>query len=422
MRSLFMSILITLGLCAQDISNIGKEEANNFLEGGLGLTTIDGKTYTTFTLSPELSFGKFGLGLNLELLFDNEDGFAFREEMYEGDEGYLRAIRYLRWGLKGDSVYARVGTIDNGMLGNGFLMFHYTNGASYESRKIGASLDLDFNNFGFESIYSNFARAEIIGFRGYYRPLVELEIPIIRTMELGATYITDMGFKRLTTDSTVLKENLSAFGMDISFKIIDSDYMKLKTYIDYGQINNHGYGTAYGALFLIPKVLGVFELGAKYEIRSISDGFIPNLFTYNYDILRDSYQLKDILDAAKSTSGHFGEIAANILNTIVIRGSYTQLTDAEMGGLFYAEAELPQVASFEFSARYSKGQLEDAGQIFKFDERSLAEFELGYQINSLLLFSTTYRYTWEKMVDENGLVSFEPQERILPQIKFRYQF
>ena len=185
----FLTVLFTFSyLFSQDIME--EDEMNQF-QGGLGVTWIDGQSYTTFSISPDLSFGNFGVGLNIELLFNNEGGFEFRKQGWDKGAGILRAIRYLRYGWKHNPVYVRVGTLDNATLGHGFLMWHYTNESNYDARKIGLEFDLDFERFGFESVYSNFGYLEIAGGRLYYRPLYGLKIPVIKNLEFGATYITD---------------------------------------------------------------------------------------------------------------------------------------------------------------------------------------------------------------------------------------
>ena len=145
-------------------------QEGGLLMGGVGVTTIDDKTFFSINFRPELAFGKIGIGLNVNLLYNTGSGELRHEDWDEGYD-YFRIIRYLRWGHKWDPVYARVGTLDAARLGHGFIVNYYTNEASYDNRKIGLAFDLDFGRFGFETITSNLGRAELIAGRGYYRPL-----------------------------------------------------------------------------------------------------------------------------------------------------------------------------------------------------------------------------------------------------------
>ena len=103
-------------------------------------------------------------------------------------------IRYVRWAHKGIPLYVRIGELDNALLGHGFIMEGYQNSSSYDLRKTGMELDLNFNEFGIESMTSDLADAGVTGVRGYVKPLKLTpldKIPVINNFEIGATYVTD---------------------------------------------------------------------------------------------------------------------------------------------------------------------------------------------------------------------------------------
>ncbi|MCB0279835.1 MAG: hypothetical protein KDD94_10050, partial [Calditrichaeota bacterium] len=83
MKKNLLLIFLSISLFSQDISGIGQQD-QNYLQGGLGYSWINGEPYLTFTLSPELSFGKIGVGLNIELMFSQNNDLKFRKDMYEG--------------------------------------------------------------------------------------------------------------------------------------------------------------------------------------------------------------------------------------------------------------------------------------------------------------------------------------------------
>ena len=68
------------------------QEGGMFM-GGVGLTQIDGQNYFSINLRPELAFGKFGLGLNVNLLYDTETGHV-RTKDWDDSYDYFRLIRY----------------------------------------------------------------------------------------------------------------------------------------------------------------------------------------------------------------------------------------------------------------------------------------------------------------------------------------
>ena len=143
----------------------------NFFDSGLGVTWINGVSYMTVSLSPEFTFGKFGLGLRIDLLFNTEDNFKFRTVGWEDASSITRAVRYIRYAHKGDPFYLRLGSLMAARLGHGFQMWYYSNEAEYDNRKFGVALDLDLGLVGVESVTSSLAKLEIIGGRLYFRPL-----------------------------------------------------------------------------------------------------------------------------------------------------------------------------------------------------------------------------------------------------------
>jgi hypothetical protein len=93
------------------------------INGGFGLTWIDGKPYNAFHFRPELAFSKIGVGLDLNLEFD-ANGKLNKENFNEFSD-YLSVIRYVRYGYKNDPFYVRLGALDYASLGHGSIMYMY---------------------------------------------------------------------------------------------------------------------------------------------------------------------------------------------------------------------------------------------------------------------------------------------------------
>jgi hypothetical protein len=436
MKRLILVFFLTLILVGQDISSMGKKKDKNAIDAGIGMTFIDGKSYTTFNISPDLSFGKWGFGLNVELMFDNAEGFEFRKDQYEGGAGWLRLIRYIRYGQKGSDVYARVGSIDNGVLGNGFLMNHYTNAADLDNQKIGLVLDLDFEDFGFESMYTNVNKPEILGFRGYYRPFSKLKIPVLSSLEIGGTYTTDLNSNpnkqiivSATNDSTVNTNNIAMFGADLGLHLIKTDFFRWKVYYDFGKIVDYGSGQAIGTSMIVPKIGGLLEMGAKYERRMLGDEFAPVLFNTMYDKQKSQVSIHQYIASQKEISGNFFELSASLLNTVFLTGQWQKLDEPENtegkteNGTFFADLTVAADIPFELSGRFVKTGIDGLGDL-GLDEKALAEIELGYQINTFIFASFVYQYTWAEDLDEDGKGTgkYKSQKRMIPQISFRYNF
>jgi hypothetical protein len=96
-----MVLTISGGLFAQGTGRqTMMQKQQQTLEGGLGVTVIDGDMFYLFTMTPEFAIGKFGLGIDLNLRFNRQGKIRVGDYVHFSD--FLRIVRYARWGLKGD--------------------------------------------------------------------------------------------------------------------------------------------------------------------------------------------------------------------------------------------------------------------------------------------------------------------------------
>lgn len=407
------------------------------ITGGVGMTIIDGKPYYLFHLFPELTFGKIGIGLDLNIRV-GEDG-KVRSEDFKDAYSYLRLIRYVRYGNKYDPFYARLGSLDYSRIGHGYIMYMYRNSASYDLRKIGVEFDADFQKVGFESMYSDVGGAGLFGLRGYARPLQFTDaasIPIIGGLETGATLASDFNSNANKTwgdpvGTTRLAEGggaLSIVGFDVGLPLLSHEIVRSTLYADYAKIISYGSGAAVG-LSLGLRGLGLFTIDAKYERRFVGSQFLPSYFDAFYE--RERFQVIDtnrfmskaqVLKNAPSFDGYFGEVFISVLNTFNIVGGYQSPVGVSNAGMLHMEMQtstaLPGIL---LSAGYDKKNI---GSVFNLDNNSLLYAQVGYKPVPYLVVSTLYQWTWTEIRDEKSgnVVGYEPQKRIEPRIEFIVTF
>lgn len=411
---------------SQGFKNPFQEPEQNSLMGGVGVTFIDGDPYTTLTLAPDFAFGKFGIGIYLQLLMDNNNSFKLRKDEYKGGAGILRAIRYVRYGRKYDPFYARIGSIEGATLANGFLMWNYNNASNYDKRKIGLVLDVDMGTFGFESVTSNLNHMELVGANVYFRPfrLSQNPLPILKNFRLYSTYVRDNKLKYGADES---EKDLSALGLGADLMWLNLPLVKSSIYFDYGKIIDYGNGQATGINLIFPEFIGIFGLAANFEKRFLGDQFMPNLFGPMYDLDRELYadplyylsSRIEYLKNAKKTEGYFGQLVGHVIHKIRLTGNYQKLNGVKNSGVVHLEALAPDlVPKFELRAYYDKAGIETFKDFRTLDSRSIATAEVGYRLNSFIVVSTIYRWYW--IEDENG--DFKPIERVEPRVSFSYHF
>ncbi len=464
MKKILFTILVTRLVFLTNLS-FSQEEASTPTEipttipstitGGLGLTWIDGEMYYLVNVSPDLSFGKFGAGLDLSLHISSKTNKIRHEDFDEGYD-YIRLIRYLSWGKRGDDVYARLGMLDYAELGHGSIIYMYKNSPSYDARKLGMELNLDFEKFGFESVYSDFARAGLVGLRGYVRPLqfTELaEVPVIGGFEFGATYAGDL--RSDSRDVNIYydplsdpinpsagifqsKQNagsLNIIGFDLGLPVLRIPTINSTLYFDFTKILNFGSGAALG-LKTEFSGLGLVKILAKLERQFNGDKYLPGYFDTFYELDRylltlDTNNVVTTFSTKAQTLENtispgpslYGSLLVDVLGTIQILGSYQKFDNYAQSGTLHLETSTGEkIPMVSLKVGYDKRNIEDNKDVFTLDERSLLYADVGYKPYPFILVSLLYIWTFTQVTDEAGNISYQPQKRITPKVSFSFSF
>ncbi len=419
------------------------QEQNKFA-GGLGLSWIDGEPHYLFNLSPDIALGNFGVGLDLNLRINKEG--KIRNEDFNSVSDYLSIMKYLRYGYKHDPIYARIGGLDKAILGQGNIVYYYNNRASYDNRKIGIELDLDFGTFGFESIYGDLSGGGILGLRGYTRPFKFTSlgvIPIIGDLETGATIATDLnefsGVTNASIDPNTKKisvsedeGSISIIGLDAVLPLLRTKLFNIDLYSNYTKILQFGDGATIGLGFYLSG-LGILSADLRFERWFNGDQFIPRYFNQFYEVQRFiadstrgfvSSKALALKNAKTLGNSYYGELIIDILNWVQIFGSYSRYDKVANSGILRLETDLsPKDASFVVRAFYDKFNLKDESDIFKLDDRSIVTAEVGYKPLSYVLVSMIYQWTYTPERDkEEKVIGYSPQKRIEPRISFIFPF
>jgi hypothetical protein len=430
---IFMSIILTIVLCialgnAQDEMStlVAAKRTGGSISAGFGATFIDGETFYLINFIPEVAFGQLGVGLDLNLRFTTKG--KLRTGDYNKFEDYLRIIRYVRWAQKGDPFYTRVGQLDYSLLGHGSIVYNYRNSASYDMRRTGIELDLNFEKFGFESMYSDIADKGLLGMRGYVKPLKLTsfeKIPVINNFEVGATYARDLSKVADITSADSSGRGLTIIGFDLGLPILSYKILKSTLYFDYAQIVHYGHGTSVG-VNMNYSGLGLVDVRGKYELRFNGVHYLPAYFDalYEHDRFDPVRRLSksDMLDTVGANRGYYGELIISILNSFNIIAGYQAPFDTKNEGLLHAELQLPEVAGIVVRGAFDKAKI---GRAFILDNYSLLSAEIGYKPVKYLLVSTLYQQTYSNRNPDGSLRpdgSFIKQIRVEPKVSLVFDF
>ncbi len=382
----------------------------------LGYTRIGDQDYISLRFQPEFAFGKFGVGLDVPILYSPGNG-KFRWEEYKGGVGPLRVIRYVRYGIKHeDPVYVRLGDITGTTLGYGLIMYNYSNAVSFERRKWGMNFDLNYDlRYGIEGVYSDFNGFNIFGVRPYVRPLKTSEMPILKTLEVGATYITDQ-------DKETQIRGVTEMGADLGITVFQNRFVQILPYMEFAKILKNddikdslasagtgvsyksGQGFAYGVNFRFNIVADIFNLGVKLERRMFSNDFVPHYFDGLYEAGKDYRALS--LPTAKGQQGSYGEIFANLIGKVQVIGGISvpdKLKRSENAYIHLGLIVPKLIPKVIISGSYDKAYLKNLGAAFTFNQHSVANLRFAYEMYQagpfVFLAGVDYKWTFVKIND-----------------------
>nr|MDK2851535.1 hypothetical protein [Candidatus Cloacimonadota bacterium] len=248
---IFLLVLLPLTLFAQGLQNTipgdpeiddGTGYSDGFgMSGVIGALTMDGETYSQLRLRPEIGFGKFGFGLDIDLLFDS-DGNLIKEN-WEDWQDYIDKIFYIRYGTREDPFYAKVGSFSSYVLGHGLIFDHYSNVLRYPSEKnVGAYVGINtfFSGIGFEVFTHNIYKNEIIAARLHGNPLYYTKLPYLENLKIGFNMGIDRNQydKYPDSDKDGVPDVYDAFPDDIDY-CLDNDLDGIPDQVDF-DINGNG--------------------------------------------------------------------------------------------------------------------------------------------------------------------------------------
>ncbi len=415
-----------------------EEEDNGFNFGmslGIGVATFDEDgssfTYQSLSLSPDFSYGKFGLGFDITLNYTftgpppSGTDFYVREDDWipSGDNSfldvYLPKFKYIRYGFKGDPLFVKLGSIDDATLGNGFIMANYDNTLFLPEKRIfGLSFDLDGSLFnlplvGIETFVGNLAQFDVIGVRPFVRPLINTELPVVKNLQFGATLAVDTK-PALYVDETA-DETVALYGADFRLPLISKEAVTMATFGDLAFLHEQSMG---GMVGFGGRLIGFLNYGA--QIRILGENFVPTYFDSAYDLYR--YEKYLIAKGGAEIPGYVGWLIS--LGTTFFDDAF--IFNASLDGPFnkpepdnednylnyphlYAIFMIKQglVPYVSFDASYDKRSIKSFGDLVD-AENSVIQARINYSIGPAVI-SFIYKIRYEPVSQDwvvtSGLAS-----------------
>ncbi|MFH1706519.1 MAG: hypothetical protein ABIF71_01175 [Planctomycetota bacterium] len=383
-------------------------------------TTGDTVAYAQIGIQPDFGIGKIGVGLDVTLLYNIEEG-TFKETEFNETDDYLKIIRYVRYGKfpYDPGLYLKAGALSNATIGHGFIINRYQTDVDYNNRRAGAQVNFNYETFNVETFTNNLFLGEVLGVRGVVRPLMFSPLasfPILNKLGIGITMARDSkapftlrdeetydadndvwsagpdGLPDWDENEVLLvdqREPLTVYGSDFECPVLQWEKLGLTAYVDFAQIRNVGGdsgafsdGSAVGVMGNL-KITEGNQLIFKAERRFIDRNFIPAYFDKFYEIQRTQFSTdtpkltKQLLLESLPTDGRYkgiyGEATLVILAMMEVWATFQDNDDVPDDGALQAGLAFKDLMGVKFAAQYTKSGIQDGdfNDMFSVNDRSL---------------------------------------------------
>jgi len=285
----------------------------------LGLDRFDSAYYALIEPMVDLRFldSKLGIGVGVPLRFEiinfSNDSSGqpiltkrlgrFRLEDYDSVHDFGRLLKYVTYGRKEDNLYISAGQRYASTVGHGAIVRRYSPSIDIDYPRASAQVDAYNNWGGFEIFTNDLLEWNTVSALAFIKPLSFLKEGNLLTQSLSIGVSGAMDWKapwQLATDPVTGLRQLDAngrlvastravklLGFDAEIKVLKTDNIDLKPYVDYSLLIDGDGGLTVG-------LLGRFNVGTKVvhafrsvtEFRVLGDRYIPSYFDTFYEIER----------------------------------------------------------------------------------------------------------------------------------------
>jgi hypothetical protein len=380
---------------------------------GIGVATFADGTWQSLSLTPDLALGKLGIGLDVKLNYRfSSSNFEIRTEDWVPTDFqdflniYLPKIMYIRWDEKGAPLYIKLGSIEDGTLGNGFIMGGYANTLFVpDDRHFGLAFDLDgalfkFPYVGLETFVGDLAELDVFGARLFVRPLIWLGVPIIKNLQVGASFAMDVKPYLYDHPADLTERSVAVYGVDTRLPILSSDFASLAVFADVATIEQKSYG---GMVGFGGRLFSFLTYGA--QLRVLGPDFIPMYFDATYDLFRGAkYDLVQAGGGTGTSMAWYASIGTSFLDDKIVLNvgldaPFTFGPDTaditqwpHLRGVFIV-SEIPVLKGFSFDASYDKKLITSFTSLIDATEAAI-QARLNYQAGPAVL-SFVYKLRYD---------------------------
>ncbi|MBM4403110.1 MAG: hypothetical protein FJ042_01765 [Candidatus Cloacimonetes bacterium] len=280
-----------LVLTAQDMPFSVKSATRFGVSAEVGKVTIESVRYYQLRIIHEFKYKKFGMGFDLDFLFDRD--YHIRKRDWDHLRDIPTKIYYMRYAKIGDPYFFHLGGFPNYSIGNGLLMLNFSNMAYYpEQKNYGLLVGCNLVNVPLkpkvELFTSDLGKNQILALSAHVTPLPDSSLKYIDQTVLGLSVITDLNQKgnlrHVMGDSLYHatdigpRDAVTTLSFDLTMPISKTKHATYGAYTEVAHIVDNGTG------FILPGLYANFDVVRfNLEYRRNNRRFIPAYFDHYYE-------------------------------------------------------------------------------------------------------------------------------------------
>lgn len=414
-RTVFHTLLVSILLfaapaSAQDadpaVPGVGEltepQDATSMaLDLGVGFSQIAEDSFIDTNLGFSFGIGKLELGVLVPLRFrviddPPEDDGVIRSQDWDEPSDYMRVLRYIQYGSRGDTFYGRAGELASVVIGHGTIVSGYNNVIDVNHFQWGLTGAVNLNFGGGEVLLDNIIDPDLMGLRLFVRPwhFIDPE-SYLTNLAFGISLIGDTAAPRTlaqATDGTYVvddeqnlvvaeDEGTGVLGFDVELQAFTNEFVSLTPYTDVNVHLGHGSGLHIGNLANFSFTEAV-ALNTRLEFRVLGEGYYAGYFDSLYELERLLFQPLDptgqrrpklqvlLNEPPESRLGWYGEGTLGILGMIFITAGYEDY-QGDDNSSFFARLALAGLGPVDIGAYYVNQNFDGVGEFFDLDNALL---------------------------------------------------
>ncbi|MBL8914015.1 MAG: hypothetical protein JNM17_25145 [Archangium sp.] len=341
--------------------------------------------------------GKLGIGVgvplrielvNLALMNPIERIGRLRIEDYDSVHDFGRILKYVTFGRKEDNIYISAGQRYASSVGHGAITRRYSPSIDTDYPRASAQVDMYNDYGGFELMTNDLLEWNQLSGLAFIKPFsfFKPQNLLLKSLSIGVTGAVDWkapySLSGVPTQRVTMANRLAItsvkpvtlIGVDAEIKVVKTENVDIKPYVDYSMLINGDGGFTAG-------VLGRFNVGTDIknafrviaEARFLGNRYAPSYFDTFYEIDRMAYLNADFRDPGTGTAvyipkgqfilerglgqrfGYYLEASWGIRNAIGLTLAFEGVSNAPPKN-FVAHLELPVLSFLQlFGSYYLRG-------------------------------------------------------------------